>query len=111
MFNYHKKLEKIDIGGGILFQNHGKGVNMNFWHWDLQDRGVVSLHQHESEQFGYVIKGGFEIIAGKEKSIIQAGDSYVIPSNVPHQLRAIGETEAIDVFSPSRPDEDIPQKK
>ena len=111
MLNDHKRLEKIDIGGGVLFQNLGKGERMNVWHWDFQDKSGVKPHQHESEQFGYIIKGGFEVTIGDEKAVLKAGDSYFIPSNTPHQFTAIGETEAIDVFSPARPDQDMPQKK
>jgi hypothetical protein len=60
MLNDHRKLEKIDIGGGVLFQNHGKGENMNVWHWNFQDKSGMKLDQHPSEQFGYKIKGELE---------------------------------------------------
>ena len=102
MFCYHKKIEKKDIGGGIIFQYLGIGDNMNVFHWNMADGSVVALHQHEEEQFGYVIKGGFDIELNGEKHTIKAGDAYFIPPNVPHSFVAIGETEAIDVFAPKR---------
>lgn len=111
MFNYVNKIKKVNIGGGILFQDLGKGSNMNVWHWNMADKSLVPCHTHEAEQFGYVIKGGFEMTIGNEKAALAAGDSYFIPSNVPHEFIAIGKTEAIDVFSPCRPAKDTPSQK
>ena len=108
MFVYHKNCLKKDIGTGIRFQNLGKARQMNVWHWNMEDGSVVSMHTHTSEQFGYVISGGFEMVIGDERGVLQAGDAYFIPSNIPHEFKARGETEAIDVFSPVRPDKDIP---
>jgi len=54
----------------------------------------VVLHHHPQEQFGYVIKGGFEMTVGDETAVLRAGDAYFIPPNVPHKFMAIGETEA-----------------
>jgi quercetin dioxygenase-like cupin family protein len=102
MICYHEKIEKQDLGGGILFQYLGIGENMNVFHWNMADKSVVPLHQHPEEQFGYVIKGGFEIIMGDETFVLKAGDAYFIPPNVLHSFVATGETEAIDVFNPTR---------
>ncbi|MDD5092510.1 MAG: cupin domain-containing protein, partial [Candidatus Wallbacteria bacterium] len=75
---------------------------MNVLHWNMQDGAEVKLHQHPEEQFGYVIKGGFRYVMGDNTYEIFAGDSYFVPPNVPHSFIALGETEAIDVFSPIR---------
>ena len=100
MICYHEKIEKKDLGDGVLFQYLGIGENMNVFHWNMADKSVVPLHQHPEEQLGYVIKGGFEIKMGDETFILKAGDAYFIPPNALHSFVAIGETEAIDVFSP-----------
>ena len=68
----------------------------------MADGSIVELHKHTEEQFGYVIKGGFEMLIGGETFTIGPGDAYFIPPNVPHRFVAIGDTEAIDVFSPIR---------
>ena len=109
MIIYHDKVEKQDIGGGILMQHLGPGSRMNVLHWDMQDGSEVKLHSHPHEQFGYVIKGGFKFFLGEETFIIKEGDSYFVPPNVEHGFIAIGETEAIDVFNPIK--EDIPKKQ
>lgn len=102
MICYHEKIKMKDIGSGILMQLLGSGENMNVLHWNLPDKSVIPPHHHVEEQFGYVIKGGFEITIGDETFTIKTGDAYFIPSNVPHSFVTIGETEAIDIFSPVR---------
>ena len=104
MYFYHKNIEKIDMGEGIVRQDFAKGENLNVLHWNMEDGSVVKMHTHEQEQFGFVIKGGFKMIVGGETAILGAGDAYIIPANVPHEFVAIGETEAIDVFSPVKKD-------
>lgn len=104
MFIYRDKIEKIDMEGGVIRQYLGEGRNMNVQHWDMADKSVVKLHKHSQEQFGYVIKGGFKMIVGDETSELKAGDAYFIPPEVLHEFTAIGETEAIDIFSPVKKD-------
>jgi len=104
MFCYHEKIKKVDMGGGVIRQDLGEGQRMNVLHWNMADGSVVKLHTHPQEQFGYVIKGGFKMIVGDETAILKAGDCYFIPPDVPHEFTAIGETEAIDVFSPVKKD-------
>lgn len=100
MFCFHEKIEKKDLGKGIIFQYLGIGDSMNVFHWNMADGSVVEMHDHPEEQFGYVIKGGFEIILDGKKTVIGQGDAYFIPPNARHSFVAIGETEAIDIFTP-----------
>ncbi len=102
MFCYQEKLPLQDLGNGVLMKNLGQGSKMSVLHWNMADGSVVPLHQHPHEQFGYVIQGGFKMLIGEETAILKAGDCYFIPSDIPHTFTAIGETEAIDVFSPPR---------
>lgn len=109
MFINHENIPKIDMGEGVVRQDFAKGQKMNVLHWNMEDGSEVKLHTHAQEQFGYVIKGGFEMIIGDEKQVLKAGDAYVVPANIPHSFVAIGQTEAIDVFSPVK--KDFPWKK
>ena len=104
MYCFHEKIPKDDIGGGVLFQHLGTGTDMTVFHWNMTDGSVVKLHQHPNEQFGYVIKGGFKMTIDNEFAELKAGDAYFIPSDVPHTFTAVGETEAIDIFSPIKTD-------
>lgn len=104
MFIYHEKIEKHDMGEGVIRQDLANGERLNVLHWNMADGSEVKLHQHSQEQFGYVIKGGFKMVIGDEEKILKEGDAYVVAPDVPHSFIAIGETEAIDVFSPVKTD-------
>lgn len=96
----HEEIKKVDMGKGVIRQDFAKGENMNVLHWNMSDRSEVGMHTHPQEQFGYVIKGGFELTIGEETFILKEGDAYLVSANIPHGFVAIGETEAIDVFAP-----------
>jgi quercetin dioxygenase-like cupin family protein len=99
----NSKVPKKDIGKGILLQIIGEGENLNAVHWNLPDGSIVPRHNHPQEQFGYVIKGALSVtLYGVGEYTVREGDAYLIPSNVEHEFKTIGETEAIDVFSPPR---------
>lgn len=104
MFVNRKKLKKINMGGGVIRQYLGECTKVNAQHWDMADKSVVKMHKHKQEQFGYVIKGGFKMTIGDETQILKAGDAYFIPPNVLHEFTAVGQTEAIDLFSPIKRD-------
>ena len=103
-FVFHDKLKKSDMGGGIIRQYLGACEKMNAQHIDLADGSTVKLHSHPQVQLGYVISGGLKVTIGNDTQILKAGDAYFVPAGVPHEPTAIGQTEAIDVFSPIRPD-------
>jgi quercetin dioxygenase-like cupin family protein len=109
LFCYHKKIKKVETAKGIIVQELGAGEKMSVLHWNMADKSVVPTHNHPAEQFGYVIKGGFEMMIGDEKATLRQGDAYFIPPNIPHSFVTVGETEAIDVFHPVR--KDLPWKK
>jgi quercetin dioxygenase-like cupin family protein len=104
----HETLRKKKTAEGILMQELGKGQHMNGLHWNMESGSVVDWHQHPSEQFGYVIKGGFQIWFEEEEYEIHEGDCYFVPPNVKHKFIALGSTEAIDLFNPIK--EDIPKE-
>jgi quercetin dioxygenase-like cupin family protein len=70
----------------------------------LAKDGVVPLHHHESEQISSIVTGAMRFeIEGKE-IVLRAGDVLSIPSNVPHRVVALEDSQALDVFSPVRTD-------
>ena len=82
-----------------------EGERMTMAVVDLDSDAVLPEHHHENEQLGFVIAGIFTIRIGTEKRELHAGDTYVIPSHVPHDAVAgpKGATVA-DVFAPVRAD-------
>lgn len=72
---------------------------------DLEPNVALRQHHHENEQLGFVIAGVITMRIGSERQELTAGDTYSIPSGVPHDAVAgpQGCTVA-DVFAPIRAD-------
>lgn len=69
------------------------------------DRGsIVPEHTHPHEQGGYLAKGRLRFVIGDEERILAQGDSWLVPSGVPHTVTALEDSIAIDVFCPPRED-------
>lgn len=61
-------------------------------------------HAHPQEQCGYVVSGKYLMTVENHEFILEAGDSYAIPCNMPHSFRVLEAGEVIDVFTPHRKD-------
>ncbi len=96
----HDTIEKHNLGGGVVMQVLGVGSSMNVLHWNMADGSEVTHHNHPEEQFGFVIRGELQLVIEGETFSVKAGDGYFIPPNKYHSFVAVGETEAIDVFTP-----------
>jgi quercetin dioxygenase-like cupin family protein len=52
----------------------------------------------------YLVSGHIKVWAADREFEAVAGDSFVVRGGVEHQVRAIEESVALDVFTPSRDD-------
>ena len=106
------ELAPIELGDGLVARTV-QGDRMTFAVVDLQPGAVLPEHQHENEQIGLIVQGEMELRVGSETRLLRPGDTYVIPSNVPHTARAGAEgASVVDVFSPRRADwESRPRKE
>jgi quercetin dioxygenase-like cupin family protein/DNA-binding XRE family transcriptional regulator len=48
--------------------------------------------QHKGEEVGYIIEGQLELTLGDEAHLLNAGDSFYFPSDLPHAYRNPGRT-------------------
>ena len=103
MFVFNDKLKETAFGFGIRLTDLQGAANMNALHWQTPAGTISPVHDHPEEQFGYILKGSFEVTIGDRKELLKAGDCYFIPGGVPHQFHMIEDSVAIDVFSPKRP--------
>ena len=67
---------------------------------------TVPIHTHAHEQIGFVYAGKAVLRIGDEERVVQKGDFYCIPSNVPHGDTCIGDEPFVmlDIFYPARMD-------
>ncbi|TMD35696.1 MAG: cupin domain-containing protein [Chloroflexi bacterium] len=89
-----------------------KGERMTLAVVDLEPHSTVPEHSHENEQLGFILQGSMTFTVGGDKQELRAGDTYVIPSNVPHDAAAGPDgCTAVDVFAPIRADwEKLPRR-
>jgi quercetin dioxygenase-like cupin family protein len=71
---------------------------------------TVPVHSHPNEQIGMVLAGRAKLRIMDEERLVQTGDFYCIPGNVPHGDTCIGDEPFVmlDIFYPVR--EDFVQK-
>lgn len=73
----------------------------------LKKGAVVPKHQHENEQFTYIVDGALRFFLGEdgaETVVVGAGEVLHIPSMVWHRAEALEDTLDMDIFSPPRQD-------
>jgi quercetin dioxygenase-like cupin family protein len=81
------------------------GEHITFAVVDLEPNRVVPEHRHPNEQVGLVLKGAITMTVNGETRRCVAGDTYVIPGNVPHGAETGPEgASVVDVFNPPRED-------
>ena len=81
------------------------GDRMTLASVDLGPNVAVPEHHHENEQLGVVIQGTLSFTIDGESRELRAGDTYVIPSNIRHNVVAGPEgCTVVDVFAPIRSD-------
>jgi len=82
---------------------HGERITLAYV--ELDPNAILPEHAHENEQVGLVIAGSMSFRIGDETRDVRAGDSWCIPSNVPHEVHT-GHDGAIvvETFAPVRSD-------
>ena len=73
----------------------------------LKKDAIVPQHSHHNEQITYIISGALHFYIGADRAqevIVRAGEVLHLPSNVPHEARALEDTVDVDVFNPPRQD-------
>jgi quercetin dioxygenase-like cupin family protein len=73
----------------------------------LERGSIVPRHQHDNEQFTYILEGALRFWLGdegEEELVVRAGEVLHIPSNLPHKAEALEDTLDLDVFCPPRQD-------
>ena len=98
----HDEAEEIEMFAGVSRRtlNHGDQTSI---HELLMAKGsVVPEHTHPHEQTGYFVSGRLRFVMPGLAKDLDAGDSWIVPSEIPHEVTALEDSVAIDIFSPAR---------
>ena len=60
-------------------------------------------YTHEGEEAGYVVSGQLELYLEDAKIVLEAGDSFSFPSQVPHRYRNPGSIETVIIWAMTPP--------
>jgi quercetin dioxygenase-like cupin family protein len=66
--------------------------------------GVGVLHSHPHVQASYIAEGRFEVTIDGRTEILEAGSSFIVPSNLVHGVKALEAGRLVDSFTPHRAD-------
>lgn len=95
--------------GAVARAVHGERVTVAVV--ELEPDQEVPEHHHENEQVGFVLRGSITMTIAGDARKLQVGETYVIPSDVPHSGTAGPDgATVVDVFAPIRADwEQVPR--
>ena len=102
MLTHHSDATPVEMMPGVTRRTLSTSESLMLIDVVFEKGAVVPLHTHPHEQVGYLISGRVLFELGDERQELAAGDSWLVPPNVPHQVTALERSLAIDVFSPPR---------
>jgi quercetin dioxygenase-like cupin family protein len=100
----HANTSPVEVAGGILRRPLVWGERMMLLEFRVPKGTGIPRHDHPHEQLGYVVSGRMEFTIGDQTRVLGPGDTYLMPSNVPHHTRALEDSVVVDVFAPVRED-------
>jgi unsaturated pyranuronate lyase len=89
---------------GLIRRTLVEGASMMVVEFTFDANTQVPNHTHPHEQVGYVVSGRARMTIDGQDFDIGPGDSYHIPSNVPHSALTLTPAVMVDTFSPPRED-------
>ena len=61
-------------------------------------------HHHVNEQISHVVTGALEFLLEEGSVTVRAGEILCIPPDAPHEVVALEDSVALDIFNPPRQD-------
>ncbi len=94
----------VDLGGGNRRRVLLHTDDLMLVEFTFEKGSVGALHSHPHRQVSYVVEGRFEVTIGDRTETLSVGDSYLVPSNVVHGVKALEVGRLVDSFTPARAD-------
>jgi len=80
------------------------GTNTMLARLVLKKGAHVPLHRHMNEQMSHVVEGALNFMIEEKEVTVRAGEILCIPPHVPHEVVALEDSVALDIFNPPRQD-------
>jgi quercetin dioxygenase-like cupin family protein len=88
----------------LVTRQYVVGTNMMLARIVLKKGARVPLHQHFHEQMSHVVEGALRFLIEGKEIAVRAGEVLCIPPHVPHEVIALQDSVALDMFHPPRQD-------
>ena len=98
----YDELKPVDAFPGVVRRTLVSGDRLTLVEIRLAPGAEVPEHTHPHEQAGHVASGRVRFRIGDDEHELGPGDSYLIPGELPHYVRAVDAATLIEVFSPVR---------
>ena len=95
-------LNPVEMFPGVVRRTLVSGDNLTLVEVRIAPDSEVPEHTHPHEQAGHVVSGRVSFRIGETEHELGPGDSYLIPGDLPHYVRALEAATLIEVFSPVR---------
>ena len=102
MFHTNAEATAVEMFPGVVRRTLSSGDRTTLIEVTLAAGSVVPAHKHPHEQIGYVSKGRVRFVIGDAVQDLAAGDRYLVPGGVSHEVTALEDAVCIDCFSPVR---------
>ncbi len=80
------------------------GANTMLARLVLKKGAHVPTHHHFHEQISHVVEGALEFRIDGKPIAVRAGEIFCIPPHLPHEVVALQDSVALDIFNPPRQD-------
>jgi quercetin dioxygenase-like cupin family protein len=88
----------------LVTRQYVVGVNTMLARIVLRKGAIVPRHQHFHEQISQVAEGVLLFRLDDSEVMVRAGEVLSIPPHVPHEVVALEDSVALDIFNPPRQD-------
>lgn len=88
----------------LVTRQYVSGVKTTLARLVLKKGAHVPQHQHANEQVSHVVKGALEFVLSEGRVAVRAGEILCIPPNALHEVIALEDSVALDMFTPRRQD-------
>jgi quercetin dioxygenase-like cupin family protein len=88
----------------LITRQYVVGTNIMLARIVLKKGAQVPMHHYIHEQISHVVEGALNFFVDGKRVIVRSGDILTIPPDVPHEVVALEDSVALDIFNPPRQD-------
>ena len=102
----HASWREIDAEqlNSLTTRQYVVGTNLMLARLAMKKGAHVPPHHHFHEQMSHVVEGALQFELEGKKVVVRAGELLCIPPHVPHEVVALEDSVALDIFNPPRQD-------